>query len=456
MDPNDTNVFQSNIIDYYQVRPRSMEQLALSEVVAYYSHHKKLKISAEMEDDEEEDQFDENANEVNQRQNNPCETNNLEMDNVIDILIEELANASRNAPPGVDFEEIKTVISADNKVDAAVDADNVPVPNYDCPVIFKPRKLPKIIRWRRYDREQDRYNYVRVMLMLFHPWRIEPGTDKTENLEKTFEDNHQKIFDLYTKFVPHNNEEELEAAWREVEANEQEEETAPPDERVADEYEVLNPPASLAQAEFSQQIGLPKEKPQQPGNLEPPPCHEKYRAPRIWEKEMFLERIAQLNPEQREIYNQVLSYTKNGDPFHLFITGPAGAGKSFLIECIYQAVQQYYDHLPNAQPDQVKVLLCAPTGKAAFNIRGMTLHSAFKIPVSQFNGSLSVEVANTLRAAYAQLKLIIIDEISMVGLSLFNKFDIRLRQIMGVNQLFGGLPVIVLGDFNQLRPVRDR
>lgn len=117
---------------------------------------------------------------------------------------------------------------------------------------------------------------------------------------------------------------------------------------------------------------------------------------------------------------------------------------------------RYYDHQPNVELDKLRVLLCAPTGKAAFNIRGMTLNSAFGIPVSQNNRPLSADIANTLRVTFSQLKLIIIDEVSMVGLSMLSKVDTRLRQIMGVDELYGNLPVIVLGDFNQLRPVIDR
>ena len=44
--------------------------------------------------------------------------------------------------------------------------------------------------------------------------------------------------------------------------------------------------------------------------------------------------------------------------------------------------------LPGTKPDAIKVLLTAPTGKAAFNIRGMTLHSAFALPVTEFNGEM--------------------------------------------------------------------
>ena len=64
-----------------------------------------------------------------------------------------------------------------------------------------------------------------------------------------------------------------------------------------------------------------------------------------------------------------------------------------------------------------KILLCAPTGKAAFHINGVTLHSAFRIPASQgYDCSpLSSDVLNTLRTKYNDLAVIMIDEVSMVG-----------------------------------------
>ena len=109
----------------------------------------------------------------------------------------------------------------------------------------------------------------------------------------------------------------------------------------------------------------------------------------------------------------------------LYIGGGAGVGKSTVIRVPYEALVGYMNLLPGTNPDAIKVLLTAPTGKAAFNIHGMTLHSAFALPVTEFNGEmpdLSSDVCNTLRSKLSSLKVIIIDEISMVGV----KFCLRL------------------------------
>ena len=105
--------------------------------------------------------------------------------------------------------------------------------------------------------------------------------------------------------------------------------------------------------------------------------------------------------------------------------------------------------------ETIKVLLCAPTGKAAFNIRGSTLHSAFKIPVEQCNAALkrlSSNVKNQLCSLYRDLKLLIIDEISMVSSKLFHHLDSRMKELFNENEPFGGISLLAFGDFNQLHP----
>ena len=88
-----------------------------------------------------------------------------------------------------------------------------------------------------------------------------------------------------------------------------------------------------------------------------------------------------------------------------------------LIRSLHQALLKYFSHLRNENPDSLKLLLCAPTGKAAHNIGGSTIHTTFCIPVSQgFKFKpLDMQQLNTMRSRYHDLKVVIIDEISMVG-----------------------------------------
>jgi hypothetical protein len=103
-------------------------------------------------------------------------------------------------------------------------------------------------------------------------------------------------------------------------------------------------------------------------------------------------------------------------------------------------------------------LLSAPTGKAAYNIEGQTTFTAFFLPINKSEYcSLNnyPSILNTFRVKYKNLKLLIIDEISMVGSRQFRFIDMRLREIFAINKPFGGISVIVVGYLNQLQPVLD-
>ena len=103
--------------------------------------------------------------------------------------------------------------------------------------------------------------------------------------------------------------------------------------------------------------------------------------------------------------------------------------------------------------------MLAPTGKAAYNIKGNTIHSALAIPASQSLRNyrpLDSSRLNTLRCQIGGVKLIFIDEISMVGNSMFNvQINNRLKDIKGSALPFGGVSIIAIGDLFQLKPVMD-
>lgn len=143
---------------------------------------------------------------------------------------------------------------------------------------------------------------------------------------------------------------------------------------------------------------------------------------------------------------------------YVSVSEGAGVGKSRLIKAIFQTLLRYFNALAGQNPLQIKVLLCAPTGKAGHNIDGTTLHSTFRLPISQAGDkmcALDAASLNTIRCKLADLKLIIIDEISMVGTRMFHQIDTRLRQIFQTEQPFGGISILVVGDFRQLSPVGD-
>ena len=107
-------------------------------------------------------------------------------------------------------------------------------------------------------------------------------------------------------------------------------------------------------------------------------------------------------------------------------------------------------------PDDIRILLRAYMGFATFNINGQAICSAFHKKIYQGTNLLSADELNTFRIKYRHLKVVIIDEISMVGNRTLNFIDTHLQQLTGTKAVFGGLSVITFGDLYQLKPVGDK
>ena len=140
----------------------------------------------------------------------------------------------------------------------------------------------------------------------------------------------------------------------------------------------------------------------------------------------------------------------------VMVDGAAGSGKSFTINILKEVVQLILQQ-PGNDPDCPHVLLCAPTGTAAVNIKGQTLHSAFGFTFGDEHYSLSDKTRDTKRAHFKNLRFLIIDEISMVKADQLYQLDLRLREVtMRPNKLFGGVAVFFFGDIMQLEPVMGK
>ena len=170
--------------------------------------------------------------------------------------------------------------------------------------------------------------------------------------------------------------------------------------------------------------------------------------------------VQMLNKKQREFFYHALHLIKTSDkPFYAFLSGGGGVGKSHLIKSIYQAALKYYNSRAGEDFRRIQILLLAPTGKAAYLIKGNTIHSAFGIPASQSLKNykpLDSGRLNTMRCELGVLKLILLDEVSMVGNSMFTvQLNNRLKDLKGSKDDFGGVSIITLGDLFQLKPVMD-
>ena len=181
----------------------------------------------------------------------------------------------------------------------------------------------------------------------------------------------------------------------------------------------------------------------------------------VMSNDQFFEGVRSLNIEQRELFTHIMQLHRTSDqPYCIFTSGGAGTGKSHLIISLYQALYRELSTNAGDDPTELRVLLAAPTGKAAFGIGGCTLHNAFDIlpnrslkPLSQV---LADSALNTLRSRYRQLSVCIIDEVSMVGKDMLTLIDHRLRKIKTPSKVFGGVSMIFVGDLFQLKPVMDQ
>ena len=138
-------------------------------------------------------------------------------------------------------------------------------------------------------------------------------------------------------------------------------------------------------------------------------------------------------------------------PIYLTVSGQGGTGKSKVIDLLNRIVSAKFT---NAIP----VVVSAPTGLSAFNISGTTIHRILSLPVEHGKPAdysrLNQDTLNTLRKTLQGLKLLIIDEVSMVSSITLLFIHLRLTEIMANSQFFGGISVILFGDFLQLPPVR--
>lgn len=139
----------------------------------------------------------------------------------------------------------------------------------------------------------------------------------------------------------------------------------------------------------------------------------------------------------------------------IHLDGEGGTGKTMVILTTCQKLEEVAasSGLPNP------VLRSAPTGVAAHAITGRTLHALFRLPIKAKNYEcLSPQNAASLQAAFRRIRYLIIDEKSMVGLNQLAWIDRRCREIFPESSSvdFGGLNVVLAGDFFQLPLVIER
>jgi len=146
------------------------------------------------------------------------------------------------------------------------------------------------------------------------------------------------------------------------------------------------------------------------------------------------------NFEMTPELSKVLSLMENSKE-HLFITGKAGTGKTVLL--------QYFK-----EKTKKKIVVVAPTGVAALNVGGSTIHSFFQFPPRLLRREDAHEKIPKKRKLFHSLDALIVDEVSMVRADIMDAIDHSLRTNRNrLHEPFGGVQMIFFGDLYQLPPV---
>lgn len=142
-----------------------------------------------------------------------------------------------------------------------------------------------------------------------------------------------------------------------------------------------------------------------------------------------------------EEMQHVMDIVKNTNE-HVFVTGKAGAGKTTFLKHLIRDTKK-------------KCIVAAPTGIAAINAGGVTLHSLFGIPFGPITPFDRLENKFTQYKVemLLQLELLIIDEVSMVRPDVLDTIDRKLRWVREEDEPFGGVQIVMFGDLFQLPPV---
>ena len=398
MDDDDDNIYMANCTDRYMERPRCLENICLAEYVAFYdglsSYHK----------------------------------------------------AAQKLDPEDDFAQEKENEQVDDDEPDDDEGSSVNVQG------LKKRKKPRIIRYVNFNVDTHEEEHFRELLMLFSSYR------DINNLRlnfETYKERYQEVKDqvecqraIYSKY-------ESEFAGLENIQNLPNEDGNEVMQNLAPGAEQLQSDGLAQQQEIEANLPLPFKI---PSSL----ISKSYHLEDDWSENAFYQEVAKLNQKQYQFVTDFLYQLKCSEPnkqLLWFLSGGAGVGKTTAINALYQGVKRHFNSLPNEDHTSLQIVKCAFTGKASHQVQGYTINTLFKMPFGskkkreQLTGSKLAE----LQSKMGNLKVLIIDEVSMVDNEMWLDMSHRLCKIKERDDLpFGGVHVLAVGDLFQLLPVQGR
>ena len=332
------------------------------------------------------------------------------------------------------------------------------------PIQYK-RSFPAALRFHKVNKDNKPHKFFLSELMLYIHFRNEEEEfqpDEPEFIESLYNRNFERIQTIKSKVMEHLLDVEearhyVEEATKKLDLTNTkvnlDAATEQDNAECQEEGEELHPDYLHLDTDNFDEI-----------NEDKGPIQNIYRTIELPDINTLKEKTRQLDQYQRNVIDIGVKYAKdiiksqregnlNPIPPNVMVHGGAGAGKSHAINSLAEWIQLILQKSGDSV-DCPYVIKTAFTGAAASLIEGMTLHSAFGFDFGNKHYSLSDKIRDARKSLLKNLKMIIIDEISMVKADMLYQLDLRLQEIkerIGVS--FGGVSIFCFGDILQLQKI---
>ena len=332
--------------------------------------------------------------------------------------------------------------------------------------IWKKRTFPKALRIHKKKKDIDPHRYFLSELILYHNYTSEQdlGCDDEQRCRDLYMSNKENISFVKKMMLPYVDEVD-EARYYVEQAKEHEQKVHNIGDTLDSQLE-----QDVVECQDEEEHIHPDFVQVDPENLDIEDklaqIKKTFQNIEITSAEELLKEARQLDNFQKQVLHIAVNFaqdiriarkakTSNPRAPLLMVHGGAGSGKSTVIKVMYQYIQNIL-RKDGDNPDCPYVILSAFTGGAASNINGQTLHTLFSFNFGSGFQSLNDKNRDLKRTLYKNLKVLIIDEISLVDADLLYKIDLRLREIMQRDFPFGNVAIFAFGDMMQIKPVKGR